>query len=142
MKHGKLHAIAHNLADSVAGGASFIFGYCPVPVFAEAAAAKDNTLVVDFLRGTVESADPKGDLAGIIPLFTNGLSEFCAKHGAEVSDFREFSVRYTAGPAGIAYAVTIEDKNGKKTSREYIGNPGRRVQDMDSLGRRRPKTDS
>ncbi|TLP69299.1 hypothetical protein FEE96_03155 [Parasedimentitalea maritima] len=139
MRHGKLHGIAHNFADSIAGGASFIFGYCFVPIFEEASASEDRSLVVDFLRGTVEGADSESDLAKIIPMFKEGFPEFCAKHEADVQDFKEFIVRYIADHTGISFTVTILDKFGKTTSREYLGNPGKRVKILDEFGRRRRK---
>lgn len=141
MKHSKLHGVAHNFADSLAGGLSFVVPHHVIGtnVYAEASANEDRFLVADFLTGQVEGAYPEGEVEYAIPLFKNAFPEFCEKHGVDVSDYSAFLVRYFSDKRGNGYVITIQDRNGKRTSREYLGNKGKRSETTDKLGRRRPK---
>ena len=141
MKHNKLHGVAHNFADSLAGGLSFVVpGHVLLThVYAEAAANKDGYVIADFLTGEAETACPEGELEYALPLFKNAFGEFCEKHGVEASDYAAFLVRFIASTDGNKYVITIEDRNGRRSSREYIGSAGKRSETLDELGRRRPK---
>ena len=141
MKHNKLHGVAHNYADSLAGGLSFVVPHCVIhtDIFAEAAANKERYLIADFLTGKVQGAYPEGDVEYALPLLKNSFPAFCMKHGVDVSDFQAFLVRFIAGSDGNSYVVTIQDKNGRRSSREYLGSEGRRSATLDELGRVRPK---
>ena len=55
MRHDKLCAIGHNLADSLASGLCFVIGYWGTDVFGEAAAG-DGVIEVDFLNGLMCTA--------------------------------------------------------------------------------------
>ncbi|RYG89190.1 hypothetical protein EU803_18250 [Loktanella sp. IMCC34160] len=109
-------------------------------IYAEAAANKDGYLVADFLTGKAKGAFPDGEVEHFLPLFKNAFPEFCAKHKISVSDYRAFLVRFIAGRNGNRYVITVEDQNGRRSSREYVGRPGKRSEALDELGRRRPKT--
>ena len=141
MKHNKLHGVAHNFADSLAGGLSFVVpGHAiHTHVYAEAAANKDGYIIADFLTGKVEGANPEGELAYALPLFKNAFGEFCEKHVVEFSDYAAFLVRFVASTDGNKYVVTIEDRSGRRSSREYVGSAGKRSETLDDLGRSRPK---
>ena len=137
MKHRKLHSVAHNLAGSIAGGASFIIGYCFIDIFAEAACQKEGAMTVDFLEGSITEGQASEYMKGMIPEFSSALPDFCEKHHVSISDFREFTVRYICDGEKRNFIVTIRDKNNRSSSREYIGQSGQRVKEMDQLGRMR-----
>lgn len=141
MKHNKLHGVAHNFADSLAGGLSFVVPHSVIHthVYAEAVANEDGFLVADFLTGNVEGAYIEGEVEHAIPLFKNAFPEFCDKHGVDILDYRTFLVRFISDSQSNRYVVTIEDSKGKRTSREYIGGNGKRTEKLDELGRLRPK---
>lgn len=141
MKHNKLHAVAHNFADSLAGGLSFVVPHQVIHthVFAEAAANREGYLIADFLTGKTRGAYPEGEIEHALPLFKKSFPAFCNKHGVDVSDFETFLVRFIAGSDGNSYVVTIQDKNGRRSSREYLGSEGRRSAKLDELDRVRPK---
>ena len=141
MKHSKLHGVAHNFADSLAGGLSFVVPQLVIHthIYAEAAANGDGFIIANFLSGKVEGAYPDGEVEGAIPLFKSAFPEFCEKHGVDVADYRSFLVRFFAASGSNGYVVTIEDRDGKRTSREYLGRQGKRSEILDELGRRRPK---
>lgn len=141
MKHSKLRGIAHNFAASLAGGLSFVVPSHVIHthVFAEAAANVDGYFVADFLTGKAEGAYPHGEVEHALPLFRTAFPEFCEKHGVEFSDFTAFLVRFVAGKGGNSYVITIQDRSGRRSSREYVGSPGKRSMTLDGLGRRRPK---
>ena len=140
MKHNKLHGVAHNFADSLAGGLSFVVpGHAiHTHVYTEATANKDGYVIADFLTGEAEGAYPEGELEYALPLFRNAFGEFCMKHGVEASDYAAFLVRFVAGPEGNKYVITIEDLSGRRSSREYVGTAGKRSESLDQVGRRRP----
>ena len=141
MKHNKLHGVAHNFADSLAGGLSFVVPHLVIHthIYAEAAANGEGFIIADFLTGKVEGAYPEGEVEYAIPLFKNAFPEFCEKHGVDIADYRTFLVRFISASGGNGYVVTIEDREGKRTSREYLGIQGKRSTVLDDLGRRRPK---
>lgn len=139
MRHNRLHAVAHNFAESLASGLGFVIGYYPTDVFKEAAANGEQGLVVDFLNGEVLAERCSKDLRRAISKYRDAFPEFCAKHGVEQADFRMFRVRFLKGQLHNPWIVTIEDSDGKSSSREYRGVPGRRVKDKDELGRLRPR---
>jgi hypothetical protein len=141
MKHNKLHGVAHNFADSLAGGLSFVVPRYAIltHVFAEAAANMNGYVIADFLTGKAEGASPEGELEHALPLFKNAFPEFCEKHGVKFSDYTAFLVRFVAGQGGNSYVITIQDCSGRRSSREYVGRAGKRSETLDELGRRRPK---
>lgn len=141
MKHNKLHCVAHNYTASLAGGLSFVVPHHVIHthVFAEAAANENGFIVANFLTGEVGGAYPGGEIEYALPLFKNAFPSFCEKHDVEVLDFAVFLVRFIAGKDGHSYVITIEDRSGRRSSREYIGNKGKRSEMRDNLGRRRPK---
>lgn len=141
MKHNKLHGVAHNYADSLAGGLSFVVQHYVIHahVYAEATANEDGYLIADFLAGEVQGAFPEGEVEDAMPLFKNAFPGFCDKHGVDVSDYKAFLVRFIADSDGNRFVVTVEDRTGRRTSREYIGNQSKRSEALDELGRRRPK---
>lgn len=141
MKHSRLHGVAHNFADSLAGGLSFVVPNYAIltHIFAEAAANEDGYIVADFLTGKAEGAYPDGEIEHALPLFRSAFPEFCEKHGVEFTDFTAFLVRFVAGKSGNSYVITIQDRSGRRSSREYVGSAGKRAETLDELGRRRPK---
>lgn len=108
-------------------------------IYQEATANGDGFILVDFLTGSVQGAYSGGEVEHAIPLFKVAFPSFCEKHGVDVADYRAFLVRFFAKPNGPRYVVTVEDRSGMRTSREYLGCPGKRSHILDELGRRRPK---
>ena len=141
MKHSKLHGVAHNFADSLASGLAFVVPHYVIhtDVYAEAAATAEGFVIVDFLKGTTIGAYPDGELEYAAPLFKVAFPGFCARHGVAHSDFRACLVRFIAGNGGNRYIITVEDQNGRRSSREYVGRQGKRSKAMDEQGRLRPK---
>ena len=139
MRHNRLHSVAHNFADSLASGLGFVVGYCPTDVFADAAASPDCVLGVDFLAGEVVAGFASAELQRALPLYRDAFSEFCRRHDVERSDFSQFTVQYALLGQLKRYTVTVRDQKGRTSSREYEGGAGRRVKEVDALGRLRPK---
>ncbi|NKB54578.1 MAG: hypothetical protein GKR97_20640 [Rhizobiaceae bacterium] len=140
MKHRQLQSIAHNFAASLASGMGFVVGYVPTQIFQEAASSKDGNLTIDFLDGRITDGTASKDLRKAVELYREAFSEFCQKHGADISDFRELSVRFQAGQLNNHFAITIEDASGNRSVRKYNGALGERVRELDDRGRIRPKT--
>ena len=135
MKHSVLHAIAHNFADSLASGQGFVVGYYPTDVFADALSSPDRFLVVDFLTGQIDEGTGSDQLLHALPVFRNEFENFCQKHGASKSEFKEFKTRFEAGYLGATYTVTITDVRGRRSAIEYKGIPGKRTKILDDQKR-------
>lgn len=139
MKHRQLQSIAHNFAASLASGMGCVVGIYSTQVFEEAAASKERHITIDFLSGKITDGTPSEELTGAILLYRDAFPEFCEKHGADISDFRELSVRFVSGQLYNRFMVTIEDSGGTRSTREYEGDGGDRVRELDDRGRIRPK---
>ena len=142
MKIGKLKSIAHNIADSLASGIGLLIGHYDMDVFGEAARSPEGYIIVDFLTGTSSGGQPSESLARAISLYGAALHDLCEKHGTEVSAFRELTARYSLDHYGQRFVVTVEDQNGQRSVDEFRGRPGKRVMELDKLGRVRPKRTS
>ena len=138
MKHMRLHAIAHNYADSLASGMSFVIGYCSSNVFADAAANPEGRLRVDFLNGSIEAEHASRELKDAVSGMAAAFPRFCAKHGVWRSAFRILEVTYATGHRGNTYTVAISDRAGRHSEITYKGVPGRRVRMLMPDGRTRP----
>lgn len=140
MKHSKLHSVAHNLADSLSGGLSFIVPnyVLHISVYAEAAATPQGYVVIDVLSGKLTGVFPGGNLEHTAPLVANAFPAFCEKHGVDHADYRECLVRFDARLAGNSFTITITDRMGRRSAREYSGRQGGRLGTLDGLGRLRP----
>lgn len=139
MKHDQLHSIAHNYAASLASGLGFVVGHYPTDVFKDAAANGTEGIVVDFLTGQVFAENCSDELRRGVPIYRDSFQRFCQKHGADKLDFSMCRVRFVSGWIYNFFIVTIRDRAGKCSSREYGGWSGQRVKQKDSLGRFRPK---
>jgi hypothetical protein len=125
MKHSELHAIVHNMADSMGCGNGFMVGGWSMDVYGEAAKSPEGHLTLDFLTGDVSGAKPSASLMKAFNAYLGIFPEFCIKHGASESDFRSAVVRFSVEGvdqwAGARFVVTIEDTRGKRSSAEYTG---------------------
>ena len=139
MKHRQLQAIAHNLADSLASGCSLLVGAYEMDVFADAARSERGAVTVDFLRGKVIEGEPSPELSEAVAPFPEALAKLCGSAGTSPDAFRELTARFWSDRTTRRFAVTVEDATGRRSTTEYAGRPGRRVEILDALGRRRPK---
>jgi hypothetical protein len=139
VKFGELKSIGHNIADSLASGIGLMIGVYETDVFGEAANSPEGYILFDFIAGTSSGAQPTASLAKAVSLYAEALDELCHRHGIGADAFRELKARYTMNSQGPRFVVTIEDQNGRRWTDEYLGVPGRRVMDLDELGRIRPR---
>ena len=139
MKFGELKAIGHNIADSLASGSGWLIGYYATDIFGEAANSPEGYILIDFIAGTASGARPSALLANAISLYSKALDNLCERHGTSVSVFLELKARYTHDIYGGRFAVTVRDQQDHHSTDEYLGSPGRRVLELDDLGRLRPK---
>lgn len=133
MKHGRLCAIGHNLADSLMSGC-FVVGYCYVDMFGEARAS-GGVIEVDFLNGSISRGSGSEDLRNVLKLFAENLPSFCARNGAQVADFETLTASYFTTALGDRVSLSVADRAGKKSISEYVGWPLKRVRTLDHLRR-------
>jgi hypothetical protein len=135
MKFGEIKSIAHNIADSLASGVGLLIGVYEMDIFGEAAQTPEGFVVVDFLTGTTASGVVSAAHGRAIELYRHALGSLCEKHGTSPSAFHKLSVQYFADRR---FLVTVEDHQGRRSTDEYVGSPGRRVRVLDPLGRVHP----
>ncbi len=134
MRHNNLRSIAHNIADSFADGNGFLIGFAYVDVYGEATASPEQSVLVDFLQGTVTGSVSDTFRRSVYD-HSHALPGLCQRQGAEVSDFHHLTVRY-ANDLGKPYAVVdIEDRNGRRSRDVYVGRPLAHVRKLDDQGR-------
>ena len=127
MKFGTLKSIGHNIADSLASGIGLMVGVYEMDIFAEALAAPEGFIEVDFLTGETSGGNPSAELRQALKLYAAALPDLCKRQGADVSDFKHLSARYSGRrPMFERYAVTVEDSQGRRSTDDYLGIPGKR----------------
>ena len=139
MKFRELTSIGHNIADSFASGMGFLIGVYEIDVFREAEKSPEGYILIDFIAGTSSGAQPSPSLAKAISLYAQALDGLCKRHGTRADAFRELKARYSLDSHGGRFVVTVQDQSGRCAMDEYLGLPGRRVMELDELGRVRPK---
>ena len=139
MKFNELKSVGHNIADSLASGIGLMIRVYEIDVFGEAANSPEGYILVDFITGTSSGAQPSNALTGAILGYAGALDGLCLRHGIRADVFRELKARYTMDSHGPRFVVMIEDHNGRRSVDEYRGIPGRRVKELDELGRIRPR---
>jgi len=127
MKLGILKAIGHNISDSLASGIGLMIGYYAMDVFAEAAGEPEGFVVVNFLAGTASGSTVSADFRKAVAFYREALPSFCAKHGVELTDFARLEARFgTDRVYGRHFTVTVQGEDGKQSTDQYVGIPGKR----------------
>jgi hypothetical protein len=127
-KLGTIKAIGHNFADSFASGIGLLVGYYAMDVFAEAAAAPEGFILVDFLKATTAGSPVSASLARAVCLYRDVLPDFCAKHDVELDELHVLQVRFGTDAAyGRHFLVTVENASGRRSADRYFGVPGKRL---------------
>ena len=139
VKFKVLESIAHNIADSLGSGDCMLVGVYDVDIYREASRSRKRFIEVDFRAGKSTGAWPSLRLRFAIRKYKNGLTELCSKHGTTPDVFRSLRARYFQDRVGKRMVVTVQDQRGRRSIREYVGNPGTRIRVLDKLGRVRTK---
>mgnify|MGYP001810228156 CR=1 FL=1 len=127
MRFGELKSIGHNIADSLASGVCLLIGLRQIDVFSEASGSAEKFILVDFLAGTTDGADPSKELASAVSLYRDALGDLCRRHGVEASAFKTLTARYGVDRVyGPYFTVTVEDQMGRR-SVDHYGVGGRRL---------------
>jgi hypothetical protein len=128
MKFGELKSIGHNVAHSLASGIGLLIGVYDFDIFEDAVVAPDGFITVDLLDGSVTGATPSPRLAHVTVLYWDALPRLCLRHGVDVAAFATLTVRFgTDSRYGRHFTVTVEDRNGRRSTDRYWANGGRRV---------------
>lgn len=131
MKLSTLKAIGHNFADSFASGIGLMIGYYAMDVFAEASAADEGHLIVDFINGTTSGSPASESLQRAVQLYRDVLPEFCERHSFSSKDIRVLQARFGTDAAyGRHFTVTVENGVGRRSIDRYIGVPGKQLRRM------------
>lgn len=102
-------------------------GVYEMDIFAEALAAPEGYIDVDFLTGETSGGKVSTKLENAVKLYAEALPDLCKRQGVDVSDFQQLTARYSGRePHFERYDVTIVDKSGRRSTDEYLGLPGKR----------------
>jgi hypothetical protein len=133
MNLGKLKSLGHNIADSFASGIGLLIGVYEMNVFAEAENAKEGYINVDFLNATATGSVTSASLNRAIKLYRDVLPSLCAKHGVNLTEIKTLEARFGTDQAyGPHYTVTVESVDGKRSTDQYVGVPGRKLRHIHS----------
>ena len=128
MKFGNLKSLGHNLADSIASGIGLFIGVYEMNIFAEAAASNEGYITVNFFSGMTIGAIPSESLSRAICLYRDELPRLCVKHGIDVTKIKTLEARFGTDQAyGPHFKVAVETLQGKTSTDQYVGLPGKRL---------------
>lgn len=128
MKLGELKSLGHNVADSLASGIGLLIGVYTMDVFGEASSSPEGYITVDFLSGTSTGGEASAALRRAITLYCEALPDLCNKHGCDVAAIATLTARYGVDAVyGPHFAVTVETVDGRRSSDQYVGVPGKRL---------------
>ena len=135
MKHAKMQAIVHNVADSLGSGISLMTGYYDLDVYKDAHNSPGKTLRLDLLGGVVMEGEARDNLIAALQRVPEALAAQCAKAGISWDDFHRAEVVFRIGKVGPGFTILVEDRAGKLTETDYKGSPAKREKAMDVYGR-------
>jgi hypothetical protein len=129
------NAMAHNFAASFASGVGLLVGVCN-EVYDEAREQPDGFIDIDFLTG-VCSPGGSAQLLKSVQLYCEALPDFCAKHGAHVSELSGFKVRFhSVSDPVCGFTVHLSLKDGRAATTEYEGWQGKRARELNAAGQK------
>lgn len=137
MKHGVLRAAVQNVAASLASGMSTLTGFYTLDLYGDAARSRNQKLTVDFITGRIVEGRPQSSTVLAARKSKAALRHILKQSNGSIDDLLEANATYYANRT---FTVTITDASGKQTTGDYRDYDGRRVSELDSLGRirRRP----
>jgi hypothetical protein len=125
MKFDVLASIAHNLAYSLASGASALFNFWDQHVYRDAAYSPQGRIEVDFIAGCVTAGEPSEQLQSVVKMGPDALRSLCQRHSVDPQEFRQLTASYTLSDGEPQFAVTVEDKRGRARTDRYSGSWGK-----------------
>lgn len=134
MKFDTLKSVGHSIADSLSSGICLLIGHYDVDIFGEASESSEGYMEVDFLTGYITGSPASASLLRAVGLFRDIVPEQCKKQGADYSSLARLVVRFgTDAVYGPHFTVTVEDVNGRKSTEQYVGRPGKKLRRGHSL---------
>jgi hypothetical protein len=126
MRFGELKSIAHNFADSIASGIGIPIGIYSYDIFREAQASTDGYIEIDFIASRVYGGATSRILTEALREYKKWLPALAVKHGAEVSDFTQLTIRFAVDIVqGPYFIVSMSDTKGRSDKSTYSGYGGR-----------------
>ena len=127
MKIGELTSFGHNIADSLASGICFMVGIYSVDIHGEASASPEGHIFVDFMTGSTSGSPLSEDLRYAIQRYSELLPELAKRHGLDILEIKTLSARFgTDKVAGRHFSVSVESSDGRRSTDQYTGLPGKR----------------
>jgi hypothetical protein len=137
MKQGQLHAIAHNLADSIASGCSLLLGIYEFSIGAQIAKSPTGRVVIDCLHPRLIEGELTSDMRKLIAAIPGGLTRLCEdEHGAR-EDFSELRLVFSTTYVAMEVETIVGGNGRAATSRLFAGRPLKRKRVLDKSGRLR-----
>ena len=106
-----------------------MIGVYQMDIFAEAGSTDSGSVCVDFVNGQVSGGDAVSDsMRRAALLYSEALPALCAKHRVNFDEIKVLEARYgTDRVYGRHFTVTVETTDGKQSTDQYVGLPGRRA---------------
>ncbi len=139
MKHEKLQAIVHNVADSLGSGVSLMTGFYDLDVYTDARNSPKKALRLDLMAGVVTEGEARANLVAALQRVPGALAAQCAKAGFSWEDLRRAEVVFRVDTVKPGFTILVEDRSGKVTETDYLGSPAKREKVLDAYGRVAPK---
>jgi hypothetical protein len=127
MKIGELTSFGHNVADSLGSGICLMVGLYSVDIYGEAAASPEGHIIVDFKAGSTSGSPVSSVTRQAVQRYSALLPKFAKRHGLDPSEIEVFTARFGTDPiAGRHFSVTVEASDGRRSTDQYTGVPGKR----------------
>jgi hypothetical protein len=137
MKQGQLHAIAHNLADSIASGCSLLLDVYGFSIGAQLAKSPTGRIVIDCLHPRLIEGELTNDMRELIAAIPYGLTRLCEDEHGTRDDFSELHLVFSANHLAMEVEIIVGGNGRAATSRLFTGRPLKRKRVLDKSGRLR-----
>jgi hypothetical protein len=106
-----------------------MIGIFQIDVFAEAGSTDTGSVSVNFVTGEVSGGSAVSDsMRRAALLYSEALPALCEKHQVNFREVKVLEARYgTDRVYGRHFTVTVEATDGKRSTVQYVGVPGRRA---------------
>jgi hypothetical protein len=137
VKQGQRHAIAHNLADSIASGCSLLLGVYDFSIGAHITESPSGRVVIECLQPLLIEGTLNSEIRELLAALPAGLTKLCDDEGGSPEDFSVLTLAFSKTQLAIEVEIVVAGPASIPRSRWFSGSPLRRKRVLDSAGRMR-----
>lgn len=109
-----------------------LVGVYDIDIYGEAGRSRQGFSQIDFLTGKSTGAVPSLSLRDAIHQYKEGLTHLCTKHSITSQAFRTLTAHYSRDKIGNRTVLTTANQQRRRSAKEYIGVPGKRIRVLHS----------